>query len=153
MGNAISKELRSMARENGLCDKWFKEWDDDTTDEELFDKYKRGIDFSIDHEWITNDFIKSHWSKELLHRNGIFVDDKDVAVESLNTTVIVNGDSDITLSYALYDFADIYVRHTSKVKVIARQGAKIFVNIYDEAEVTVDKDDTSKVYIYNNKKE
>lgn len=46
MGN-LSLELKEMARNNGLCDKWFGEWVDESDDATLFDKYKRGIDFSI----------------------------------------------------------------------------------------------------------
>jgi hypothetical protein len=62
----LSIELRNMAREAGLCDQWFGEWNDDSDNTTLFDKYKRGIDFCIEHGYPTNEFIKSHWDKEML---------------------------------------------------------------------------------------
>lgn len=40
----LSVELRNMAREQGLCDKWFGEWKDDSDNSTtLFDKYKQNL--------------------------------------------------------------------------------------------------------------
>lgn len=144
----LSIELRDMARKAGLCDQWFGEWKDDSDNATLFDKYKRGIDFCIEHGYPTNEYIKSHWDKEMLIDNNIFVDDKDVSVEMVKGTVIVNGDSDISLKCESFGTADVYVRHTSKMKVAATGFARVMLNVYDDAEVEVDCSEMAKVYVY-----
>ena len=144
----LSIELRNMARKAGLCDQWFGEWKDDSDTSTLFDKYKRGIDFCIEHNYPTNDFIKTHWDKKMLQMYNIFVDDKDVTKDGIKGTAIINGDSDIRLNFGLFDTADIYLRHTSKLKVNARYMARIMINLYDDAQVTVNCIEDAKVYIY-----
>jgi hypothetical protein len=148
----LSIELRDMARKAGLCDKWFGEWDDDSNNEVLFDKYKRGIDFSIDKDWISNDFIKSHWDKETLQSYNIFVDDKGIKTENEKGIIIINGDSDIEMEYGNFDTADIYIRHTSNVKINALGFSRIMVNIYDDAIVEINCSEMAKVYVYKHSK-
>ena len=152
MGN-LSLELKEMARNNGLCDKWFGEWVDESDDATLFDKYKRGIDFSIEHDWISNEFIKSRWDKEVLQDNNIFVDDKDMELENTKGTVIINGDCDLTFNYNLFTVSDLYARHNSIVRVTAKDHARIMVNLYDNAIVEIDCDYMAKVYVYQHSKD
>jgi hypothetical protein len=114
----------------------------------LFDKYKRGIDFCIEHGYPTLDYIRSHWSKQELMDNNIFVDCKDVICHNLKGTVIVNGDCDLTLNNDFYNVCDVYIRHNSKVKVTARQWCTVMLNVYDDAEVEVDCSEMAKVYVY-----
>ena len=149
----ISTELKGMARSNGLCDKWFGEWEKESDDTTLFDKYKRGIDFSIEHDWISNDFIKSHWDKETLQSNNIFVDDKDMELENAKGTVVVNGDCDLTFNYNLFTVSDIYARHSSRIKITVRDHARVMVNLYDNATVEIDCDDMARVYVYQHSKD
>lgn len=144
----LSLELRKMARKAGLCDRWFSEWKKDETDESLFDKYKKGIDFSIEYNWISNDFIKRHWDKPILQANNIFVDDKNISKDSLKGIIIVNGDCDMTLNFSAFDVADVYIRHTSKVIINAWYMARIMLNVYDDAEVTINSNVQSRVYVY-----
>ena len=144
----LSIELRKMAREQGLCDQWFGEWKDDSDNTTLFDKYKRGIDFAISKDYPTLDYIRSHWSKQELMDNNIFVDCKDVICHNLKGTVIVNGDCDLTLNNDFYNVCDVYIRHNSKVKVTARQWCKVMLNVYDNSEVEIECSDDAKVYIY-----
>lgn len=136
-----------MARKAGLCDKWFSDWKDDETTQSLLDKYKLGIDFSIDTDWISNDFIKSHWSKKVLQENLIYVDDT-IETDCSGGTVIINGKSDILMRCGMYSVTDIYARHDSRLKVIATDNASVMVNVYDNAEIIVDSSDKSKVYVY-----
>ena len=141
-------ELRNMARKAGLCDQWFGEWKDDSDTSTLFDKYKRGIDFCIEHNYPTNDFIKTHWDKPTLQANNIFVDDKNISKDSLKGIIIVNGDCDMTLNFSAFDVADVYIRHTSKVIINAWYMARIMLNVYDDAEVTINSNVQSRVYVY-----
>lgn len=143
----LSNELKAMARDNGLCDEWYGEWKDYESEDSLIDKYKRGIDFSIQKDWISNEYIKSHFDKEVLHRNNVFVDDKEY-VSNPNGVVVINGNSNINIDLSMFDFADIYVRHNSKLHIHTKMCAKAFINVYDNAEVYIESYDSAKVYVY-----
>ena len=145
----LSVELRNMAREQGLCDKWFGEWKDDSDNSTLFDKYKRGIDFCISKNYHSLEFMRSHWNKDELEKNGIFLDSENSECKGIKGTFIVNGDSNVNFQYDLFSSADIYVRHDSKIKVNAEGESRIMVNLYDYAEVEVNCSMDAKVYIYN----
>jgi len=147
MGN-LSIKLRQMARKNGLCDEWFEAWDDNTDNTTLLEKYKRGIDFSIEHDWISNEFIKSNWDKSTLQENGVFVDDKNILLKNKKGIFIINGESDIKMYFDGYDTADIYVRHLSKLEVIVQGHAKIRINIYDNSEIISNCNEDGRIYIY-----
>lgn len=152
MGN-LSLELRDMARRAGLCDKWFGKWSAEETNESLFMKYKNGIDFSIDRDWISNDFIKSNWSQEVLRRNFIFVDDIGFVCDNAKGVVVVNGDSDVTFEFTDFVVADVYVRHHSKAHFNVSVNARVMINLYDHAEVTINSCDDSRVNVFRYSKE
>jgi hypothetical protein len=143
----LSEELRTMAREQGLCDQWFGEWKDDSDDETLFDKYKRGIDFCIKHEYPSLEYIRSHWDEDELEENGIFVDAKGVTVRRPPLIAVVNGESEVTFDCGDFDVSDIYVRHNSRVRVVANGHARIMINLYDGASATVDCGGEGRVYV------
>lgn len=148
MDNNLSIKLREMARKQGLCDQWFGEWKDDTDNTALFDKYKRGIDFAIEHDYPSLEFIRSSWDKDELQSNNIFLDHKGIVCNNLKGTVVVNGESDITLDYCMFDTSDVYVRHNSKVVVNAKDKCRIMINLYDMAEATINCNDEARVYVY-----
>lgn len=144
----LSIELRDMARTDGLCDEWFGAWSEDCSDEELFDKYKRGIDFAIEHDYPSNKYILTHWDRETLRRNGIYVNDKVEEDAGGSGTFVVNGDSEVTMRFDAYDAADIYVRHHSVLYLDASYMAKVRINLYDEARVEIGCREGAKAYVY-----
>lgn len=143
----VSCELRQEARELGLCDKWYGEWFDNESDESLFDKYKRGIDFCIEREFPDNEYIKNHWDAAKLRANNIFVDDK-AELYNPKGTIVVNGASDVCTVFGGFGAAEIYVRHSSKLLVRAKYMSRVMVSIWDDAEVELDCSESAKIYAY-----
>ena len=133
----LNEGLRQKAIECGLCAKWQTEWDSNRTPQELIEMWKRGIDFGIAHDFPSNDFIKSNFDRALLHKNLIFVDEHLNLDNAPNGIYVLNGDCSGTLHFREWAAATVYVRHTSKVSIIAEDFAKVFVRVYDEAEVNV----------------
>lgn len=131
-----------------LCDQWYGEWADDTTPQELIDKYKKGIDFILGRpNFPTNTFIKTHIDKELLNSNGIYVDEQHLDIVA-DGVVILNGKCYGRVEVKEFGYADIYVRHGSIVTIYADSLSRVSVNVLDDADVTVTKDSCAKAFVY-----
>lgn len=144
----LSETLRQEARSLNLCDKWYNEWGD-CDQQELIDKYVRGIDFCIEHQYPSNEFIKANFDRELLHTNLIFVDEHIDLKDAPSGIYILNGECDGTLWFNSWAAATVYVRHGSTVSIIADDFAKVFVRLYDEADAEVVELEDAVVKVYD----
>lgn len=147
--NNLSETLKQQAVNLGLCKPWTEAWTDNCDQQELIDKYKKGIDFCLDRDWPSNDFIKANFDRDLLNANLIFVDeyvDMDMAPSGI---YILNGECSGTIRFQQWAAATIYVRHNSKVNIVASDFAKIFVRIYDEAQTVYEVKENAVVRIYD----
>lgn len=151
----LSIKLREDARKVGLCDEWYKEWDDDTTKAELIGKYKRGLDFCIKHRWPSMAFIKKHFTQDFLRDNGILVDDtRSYPVRDANRRLVylkdfvLLGESNATIRYSFRPhMCNVWAMDTSKVKVDVKYGAFILIHLFDNATADVVTDLVSKVTV------
>lgn len=148
----LSEVLKREAVERNLCAQWTSEWADDSDQQALIDKYKKGIDFCLDRDWPSNDFIKANFDRDLLNANLIFVDeyvDMDMAPSGI---YILNGECSGRIRLAPWAAATVYLRHSSKITIVADDFAKVFVRLYDEADVDVDSDGSAVVKVYDRRK-
>lgn len=141
----LSDELKFMARGAGLCDQWFGEWGEPNTDE-LIDKFTRGIDFAIKHNFPTNEYIHEHFDTSTLRRHGVYVDDV-VCVEN-KPFVVTQGKSVGALQFNNLAVSSVYARHDSNLTIRAIGGSKVFLRVYDNARVRVYASPSSKVFVY-----
>lgn len=131
----LSMTLRNEADGLGLCAEWHNAWQDNSTRQELINKYLRGIDFCLQHHWPSNDFIKSHFDKALLRKNNILVDDRrsllnpPVAVVLGSSHAVIRIDGSNPSRIYLMDGSEttLYVNTTAKVIVEARGRARLNV--------------------------
>lgn len=148
----ISDILKQEAVNLGLCKPWTEAWADNSDQQTLIDKYKKGIDFCIEHQYPSSDFIKANFDRGLLNANLIFVDeyvDMDMAPSGI---YILNGECTGRIRFAPWVAATIYVRHSSEITIVAEDFAKVFVRLYDEADVEVDSDESAVVKVYDRRK-
>jgi hypothetical protein len=139
------EELKAEAIRLGLCEKWQSEWG--TPDDlELIQKYIDGIDFCIQHDYPSNEYIKMNFDKRLLHACGIYVDDY---VAAYNPPVaVLNGKCHGEVVIDGIYCRDVYVRGTSYVTVAVRDTARASIRVYDKAHVNVIAEPKTKVYVY-----
>lgn len=148
----LSDILKKEAIERGLCAQWTAEWADNSDQQTLIDKFVRGIDFCIDRNWPSNEFIKANFDCDLLNANLIFVDeyvDMDMAPSGI---YVLNGDCTGRIRFAPWTAATVYVRHTSNVNIIASDFAKVFVRLYDSAEAECESEESAVVKVYDRRK-
>ena len=148
--NNLSETLKQQAVDLGLCRPWTEAWGN-CDQQELIDKYKKGIDFCIDKQYPSNEFIKANFDRDLLNANLIFVDeylDFDMMPSGI---YILNGECSGSIRFAPWTAATVYVRHKSNVTIIADDFAKVFVRLYDEAEAETEAEESAVVRVYDRK--
>ena len=149
--NNLSETLKQQAVDLGLCRPWTETWGD-CDQQELIDKYKKGIDFCIDKQYPSNEFIKANFDRALLNANLIFVDeylDFDMMPSGI---YILNGECSGSIRFAPWTAVTVYVRHKSNVTIIADDFAKVFVRVYDEANAKVVELDEAVIKVYDRRK-
>lgn len=149
--NNLSETLKQQAVDLGLCRPWTEAWGD-CDQQELIDKYKKGIDFCIDKQYPSNEFIKANFDRDLLNANLIFVDeylDFDMMPSGI---YIINGECSGSIRFAPWTAATVYVRHKSNVTIIADDFAKVFVRVYDEADAEVIELGEAVIKVYDRRK-
>lgn len=146
--NNLSETLKQQAVDLGLCRPWTEAWGD-CDQQELIDKYKKGIDFCIDKQYPSNEFIKANFDRHLLNENLIFVDEHINLETAPSGIYVINGECTGRIWFGKWAAATIFVRHNSKIRIEADRYAKVFVRLYDNAEVECDYDESAVVKVYD----
>lgn len=144
--NNLGKKLKSQAEMLGACDKGLDNLER-LNEQELVNRYIHFIEFAIDKNFPSNEFIKENFDRSLLEHNNIYVDS---VIERRNArqVVVVQGSSSGVLLYDGYTTADVYVRHDSEIIIDCSRMSKVFISVYDNAKVKVLQRDGASVYVY-----
>lgn len=148
MNTELSQRLKTEARNLGLCDEWFSKWEPTCSQQELIDKYIKGLDFAIKHDFPTPDFIDQHFDKELLHKNQIYCNDQIDVYGGGNGFYVINGDCAGQIHFHTCATATVYVRHNSKLKIKATRLSRIIVKVHDNAQVKTECDAGSTIKVF-----
>lgn len=142
----IGKQLKTQAQGIGACERGIDSLEK-LNEQELINRYIHFIDFAIEKQWPSNEYIKKNFDKELLHKNNIYVDDF-VSRRNARQVVVIQGKSHGSLLYDGMTTADIYVRHDSDVMIDCSRMSKVFITLYDNAKIKVYQHDAASVYVY-----
>lgn len=145
--------LREMARSQGLCDQWYNEWKDDSTIEECLERYVRGIDFTVTKDYPPLDFIRKNFSKDVLHKHLIFLDEEIDIEDAQSGIYVFLGDCSGKICFNGFSVGTIHIRHTSIINVCSYDMAKTFVSVYEGATAQCHSFDhaTHRLYDKHNK--
>jgi hypothetical protein len=148
----LSETLKQQAVSLGLCKPWTEAWADNSDQQELIDKFVKGIDFCLERDWPSTEFIKANFDRKLLNRNLIFVDEPIEIKNAPSGIYVINGECSGTLWFNSWAAATVYVRHNSNVRIIADDFAKVFVRLYDDASADVIELDGAVIKVYDRRK-
>lgn len=146
---SLSDTLKRQAHELSACHKAMRNWPENGEPQRLIELWKSNIDFALDNNFPSPDFIKANFDRDLLNANLIFVDefvDMDMAPSGI---YVLNGECSGRIRLAPWTAATFYVRHSSKINIVADDFAKVFVRLYDEVDVEVDSDESAVVKVYD----
>lgn len=145
--NKLSCELKDEGRQLGMCDDIYNIWSGYESVDDLCQLYADNMEFIINHpNWRLNKTLKKYASEEVLHRHGIYIDEKST-LENVGD-MIINGKSDISLEISDGSAVEIYVREDSKLNVKLSNGSAAYINVYDNAVLAVKSEDRSKCFVY-----
>lgn len=143
---SIGKQLKSQAESLGACEKGINGLER-LNEQELINRYVHFIDFAIDANFPSNEFIMENFDKSLLEHNNVYVD-AEFERRNARQVVVIQGSSNGQLLYDGTTTADVYVRHNSEVSIDCSRLSKIFISVYDNAKVNVTQRDGASVYVY-----
>lgn len=142
----IGKQLKSQAESLGACEKGLNGLEK-LNEHELINRYIHFIDFAIDVNWPSNEFIKENFDKSLLEHNNIYVD-AEFERRNARQVVVIQGESKGVLLFDGLTTSDVYIRHDSEVTIDCSRLSKIFISVYDNAKIHVTQRDGASVYVY-----
>lgn len=146
----INGKIYELAKANGCCDEWLLKIVKSNIDE-LLELYRNGMDFNIEHEWISDKLAKELFSPEIRHKHGIYIGENfdgecNNGIYSLKCT---KGN----MSFERFAVSTIYVFDNSSINVSVSDFSHVFIHVYDTSEVNVTQEDVSKVFIYKHSEE
>ena len=141
----LSERLKGEAVKLGLCEQWQGEWPDGASKDDMAEKFVRGQDFCIKHDWPSVKVIKRHFG-DVMHRHGVYADEEFyisnkpmlILVGKCEGHVVIDGRHTST----------IYVRHTSRLHIKADGEARVFVSVYDDGVVEAEAEEYAKIFVY-----
>lgn len=142
----VGKLLKSQAEALGACEKGLSGLEK-LGEHELINRYIHFIDFAIDVNWPSNEFIKENFDKSLLEHNNIYVD-AEFERRNARQVVVIQGESKGVLLFDGMTTSDVYIRHDSEVAIDCSRLSKIFISVYDNAKIHVTQRDGASVYVY-----
>lgn len=142
--NSITKQLAKRAKEHGICKPWYYELKTLEDKEALIEMYIRGLDFCLEHNYPSNDFIRQHF-KGIMEKHGVFLDD---AIELQNPSrCIALGETNGKVEADEYAVVEVWAKHQAALNIIAKGNAFVMVDVYDDAVVNVCAYDRAKVCV------
>jgi hypothetical protein len=153
----LSKKLKAEAIGNGLCKQWTDEWEDNSNKLVLAEKFKRGLDFCIKHDWPSreelDDIVDAEFNSYGIYndQNVSIVNNQSMSGETTpldevcefvlngecNANIVVHGTTTI-----------VWVRHDSEATVLVSGDGTAYVKCLDNASVKIRCGLKGKAYCY-----
>lgn len=141
----LNKTLRQQAIDNGLCEGWQRMWRCKWDRDELIQKFKEGIDFCIKNKYPSNEFIKENFTRDILRKHSILVDDH---YSLLNQRMcVLQGGSTSNIRYNGWNPGTVYIRGNSYASITARQMSFVIVHLFDNAVVDCRAEDKASIVV------
>lgn len=141
----LSDKYKQKAIELGLCKEWTDAWKDNSSKAEMLQKFVRGNDFCIKHDFPSVEDLKED-AGELINEYGVYCDQK-VLIDNKNFIMLCGKcDADIYVDGIM---CDIYIRHDSEAKIHVQGAGKAFIRMYDRSYADIDTYKYSKAYVYD----
>lgn len=140
----LNKKLAELARNAGICEEWHDKLLATEDKRELVKMALAGIDFCLSNNYPPLPIIKKHFAGTM-EPYGIYLDDQIAARNSEH--VVAFGACAGAAHYTDFAVGQVFLKHTSKLTIVASGNAFVMVDIFDEAEVEVTATDNAKVCV------
>lgn len=145
--NQLNETLRNEAIGLGLCQQWQNDWAGNKSHDELISMFLRGIDFCIEHNWPSSEWIVNNFTPQELHRNNVFVADNSVNA-FLDHSIAFFKECEGTVTLNRFSVSTIHCVDCPNLTFVLKNGAKAFIHLHN-SHATVDAEarfSTARVY-------
>lgn len=142
---SIGKILAKKAKKKGICEDWYnqlKKLDDNK--KAMMSMYVKGIDFCLSNDFPDNQYIRDNF-KGVMEDYGVFLDDNINLVNFKRCVAL--GTTKGCIEISSYGVSEIFAKHDSELRIIARDNAFVEVDIFDNAIIYVYAQDNAKIHV------
>lgn len=141
----IAKELAKEAKRKGICEPWYNDLKMlGDNKKAMVAMYVKGIDFCLSNDYPNNEYIRENF-KGIMEDFGVFLDD---TINLVNyKRCIALGRTKGRVEIASYGVCEVFAKHDSELRIIAKDNAFVEIDIFDNAVVYVHAQDRAKVHI------
>lgn len=141
----LNKELYDLAQKGGCCDEWLIKIAKSSEDN-LLELYRNGMDFNIEKKWISDDDAKRLFNPEIRHKHGIYIgEDCDL---TLGNGIYVFKGLKCKLKLNRFTVSTIYILDGCDAKIDCEDFSHAFIHLYDST-LNVSQEDVAKVFVYD----
>lgn len=141
--NVLNQQVLQSAIQNNICAEWAEKIK--TTDVQgLLKMYIKGIDFCLDNNFPSNDFLKDNGG-DLLQQYGIFIDEETLQVS--RSKIVLLGGCSADARYNSYDVSEVFIKHHSKATIGVYENAIVTIDAFDDSVLNVVAADNAKVFV------
>lgn len=146
----LSLQLKKEAVRLGLCKQWTEAWKDNTTQQELINKFIRGYDFCLKHNWPSVDFICDNFDEDLLHKNGIIARGR-YSFLNPETCIVMGDGTQATIRINGKHPSRIYLNSGTSTKIIVKTSELVIIETRGDAafEVMAEGDYDHDIVVYD----
>lgn len=146
------EEIITQAKQLGLCKEWYLRMKRKPTFERFCKMYFLGSDWALEKNFPSLTLARKYKKNTLTF--GILTDVRpDTLFPKFYIKGIVRmaflGNSQTQVIFNKYQVAQIIIRHTSKVKIIAKDFAQVSVTLLDNAVLEQEKDPNATISVFH----
>ncbi|MCL1658599.1 hypothetical protein M2T79_18490 [Elizabethkingia miricola] len=136
------KDVIKLAAEKGICKPWREDMAKATM-KEYCEMFFKGSDWAMENDFPSLGLLRKY--KTTSHY-GLYT---DAQLKTKNAKQIAFfGESVAELEYNEYNIGEVYIRHKSNVKIIAKDNSIVYVTVADGATVEIESTENAKVTVY-----
>lgn len=140
----LNEYILKKAIKSGICEGW-ADMLKTATKEQMLDMYVKGIDFCLKNEFPTTTDLLDLATTDELARFGIYIYSKRNIENS--SFVVSLGSSELNAVWDGYNVGQLFVKHTSKLKVSVRDHAFLVIDAFDMTNIDITASGNSKILI------
>ncbi|HAT3994939.1 TPA: hypothetical protein I9Y78_003812 [Elizabethkingia anophelis] len=136
------RDVIKLATEKGICKPWREDMAKATM-KEYCEMFFKGSDWAMEKDFPSLGLLRKYKTTSLY---GLYTDAK---VKKKNAKQLAFfGESESELEFNEYNIGEIYIRHKSHVKVIAKDYCFLIITIADGATVEIEAEENTKVTVF-----
>lgn len=140
----IGEELAKQAKKNGICKIWYHDLKKTTDTDKLLDMYIRGIDFCLEKNYPSNDYIRKNFVGKM-EAFGVHLDENIRIINEKK--VVALGNCVGTVETSGFATSEVFIKHESVLLITASDHSFIMIDLFDQAELSVIANDDAKVCV------